>query len=128
MRRVLIGDLLALAAAICGQPDGARRARRLCDEAHAAHAYTKRFDRLHPVWGNGSLMSRAFALGGRNQADWRGPGLEALTIACCAVLDWRQDRGLREGLDCRTPRLYARLCPKHEETGYGGKSAETEQH
>lgn len=128
MRRVLIGDLLALAGAVAGQPDGPQMALRLCHEAHAAHAYVKRFDRLHPLWGNGSLMSRVFAAGGRSQAHWGNAGLGALGIACSAVIKWRQVRGCREGLDCRAPCRYASIGPKHEETWHGRNPAETEQH
>lgn len=37
--------------------------RQVLDQADAAHRYTKRFGRPHPIWGNGSLMARALAQG-----------------------------------------------------------------
>ncbi len=103
MRRVQIGDILALAHAVAGRPDGRAQALRLCDEAHAAHAFCKRQGRLHPLWGNGSLMSRVHAAGGTMQADWGAQGLAALAVAAEAILLWRA-----AGLDCRAPRLYAK--------------------
>lgn len=64
MRRCLIGDITTAAAALsaAAPPDRPRLADRLLAEAHAAHAYAKRFAKPHPAWGNGSLMARALAL------------------------------------------------------------------
>lgn len=109
MRRMQIGDLLALAGAVAGRPDAFRHALRLCAEAHAADLYVKRLGRLHPLWGNGSLMSRARAGGARMQADWSPAGVDTLRTACEAVQIWR------ERLDCRGPRLCANIEPQHEE-------------
>lgn len=59
MRRVLPGDIVALACALLDVPGGARA--RYCkatfEHAHAAHKYFKRFGRAHGRWGNGSLQS-----------------------------------------------------------------------
>src|SRR5574343_1157075 len=41
MRRVQVGDVLALAGAIAGQAKPFALALRLCAEAHAAHSYMK---------------------------------------------------------------------------------------
>ncbi|AWB48933.1 hypothetical protein HYN69_10875 [Gemmobacter aquarius] len=122
MRRVQIGDLLALAAAVSGRPDAAALALHLCAQTHAAHLYVKRFRRLHPVWGNGSLMSRSFAEGTSLEADWSPDGLAALETACAAVSIWR------ERLDCRAATLCARIVAKHEESADGRNPDQTEQH
>lgn len=121
MRPVQIGDLLALAGAVSEQAGGPALALRLCCEAHAAHLYVKRFRRLHPLWGNGSVMSRALAEGGAMQADWSQSGLVALRIACDSLRIWR------ERLDCHAPRLCASLGAKHGESEDGRNPAETEQ-
>jgi hypothetical protein len=65
MLRCLLGDILAASHALTKQcaEQRPRYARRLIDEAHAAHCYARRFGRAHPVWGNGSLMARALAEG-----------------------------------------------------------------
>lgn len=122
MRRVLIGDLLALAGAVSEHPDAAARALSLCREAHAAHLYAKRFRRLHPTWGNGSLMSRCFAEGASLAPDWSPDGLAALEAACAAVTVWRKR------LDCKAIGLCARVKQKHEESADGRSPAQTEQH
>ena len=63
MRRCLIGDIMAAASALRPadltqmQISGAR----LIAQADAAHRYSKRHHRPHPLWGNGSLMARAMA-------------------------------------------------------------------
>lgn len=63
MRRCLIDDLLHGARAISGAAPAVRRllADSLIEQAHAAHAFAKRFGRPHPRWGNGSLLTRAMA-------------------------------------------------------------------
>lgn len=63
MRRCLIGDLLAAADCVAGlaADEQRRRLSRLLYEAHAAHRYARRFRRPHPLWGDGSLMTRALA-------------------------------------------------------------------
>lgn len=103
MRRVLAGDVLALAGVVMGRPDTVSIALRLCAEAHAAHAYAKRHHRLHPLWGNGSLMSRSHAAGGAMLSDWSPAGLVALSAACHALTLWRRER-----LDCPKRSLYGR--------------------
>ena len=108
MRRVLVGDVLALAAVMHRHPDPALAARLLA-EAHAAHRYFRRFGRPHPQWGNGSLMGRTLPMAARLLADWTPPGAQAMALACNALATWR----LRPWLACPEPRLYARLCPKY---------------
>lgn len=59
----MLDDLLAGAGRLAAEPPGQRRtlADRLVAEAHAAHHFMRRTGKPHPVWGNGSLMARAFA-------------------------------------------------------------------
>ena len=70
MRRCLPGDLLAAAALVAAAMPDQRLGliRQILDQADAAHRYTKRFGRPHPIWGNGSLMARAraFSAGAAN--------------------------------------------------------------
>lgn len=61
MRPVLHGDVSNAARALLHVPRALRQdlcARMLC-EAEAADIYAQRQGRLHPLWGNGSLMSAA---------------------------------------------------------------------
>jgi hypothetical protein len=83
MRRCLAGDLLSAAEAIAAAAPGAQDplARRLIQQADAAHRYAKRFGRAHPHWGNGSLMSRALLMSPHPATDRQSPAfLEALAL------------------------------------------------
>jgi serine O-acetyltransferase len=102
MRRVLLGDLLALAAYLASDP-GADAGARMA-EAHAAHRYLRRFGRLHPLWGNGSLMSRLGPDAGRLGVAFGPASVLALGAACEAVFFWK----VRRWLVCPPPRLYGR--------------------
>ncbi len=53
-----IGDLRALAGAVAGRPEPERRraVRAAVERARAADAYRKRLGRIHPAWGNGTLV------------------------------------------------------------------------
>ncbi len=102
MRRVLLGDVLALAAHLTECPDAAAGAPLA--EAHAAHRYMQRKGRLHPHWGNGSVMSRLGPDGGRLGLALAPPALAALAAACDALIDWK----LQRWLVCPAPSLYAR--------------------
>ena len=61
MRPLLHGDITNAARALLQVPRGARRdlCARMIDEAEAADVHCRRVGRLHPHWGNGSLMSAA---------------------------------------------------------------------
>ena len=61
MRPVLHGDVSNAARALLLLPPGARAGlgARMIREAEAADAHVMRTGRVHPVWGNGSLMSAA---------------------------------------------------------------------
>ncbi len=65
MRPILIGDILACARLLQRQPHALRL--KLCAqwlyETHCADKYRKRKGRVHPKWGNGSLMARCTAKG-----------------------------------------------------------------
>ncbi len=61
MRPLLHGDVSNAARALLAVPRPLRPAlcRRMIDEAEAADAHVRRTGRLHPFWGNGSLMAAA---------------------------------------------------------------------
>lgn len=61
MRPVLPGDVSNAARALLCVPRGMRAGlcARMIGEAEAADEYARRMGRLHPLWGNGSLMSAA---------------------------------------------------------------------
>jgi hypothetical protein len=61
MRPVLHGDISNAARALLSVPEGLRAAlcERMIFESEAADSYVSRVGRLHPQWGNGSLMSAA---------------------------------------------------------------------
>ncbi len=63
MRRVLHGDVSAAACVLYLIPELDRKAalRRMLAEADAADTYRVGSGNLHPLWGNGSLMSVALA-------------------------------------------------------------------
>lgn len=101
MRRVLIGDLIALADLLAagwrGDPV------TLLAEAHAAHRFHRRTGRAHPLWGNGSVMARALAEG--CAAPPTGlPSLVGLERAVAAILQWK----LRRWLVCPVANPYGR--------------------
>jgi serine O-acetyltransferase len=101
MRRVLMGDVLALAAHLSGDPQA--DSGRYLAEVHAAHRYMRRFGRPHPHWGNGSLMSRLGPDGGRLGVGLGAVSLLAVARAGEALAGWK----LRRWLVCPQPRLYA---------------------
>ncbi|MCF6234364.1 MAG: hypothetical protein L3J36_14870 [Rhodobacteraceae bacterium] len=61
MRPVLHGDISNAARALLYVPVGLRASlcERMILESEAADEYVARVGRLHPLWGNGSLMSAA---------------------------------------------------------------------
>ena len=61
MRPVLHGDISNAARALLYVPEALRASlcERMIQESEAADEYVGRVGRLHPMWGNGSLMSAA---------------------------------------------------------------------
>lgn len=61
MRPVLQSDLTAAARVLLAlpEPDRAQGLRSMFAMAQVADLYRKRMGRVHPFWGNGSLMSVA---------------------------------------------------------------------
>lgn len=64
MRPMGHGDLTAAGCALLSVAPAARREllSRMLAEAEAADAYRRETGRVHPLWGNGSLMSVAMVL------------------------------------------------------------------
>lgn len=69
MREILHADVTAAAAALMSVPEVARMAAldEMFLRAGAADAYRRRFGRLHPFWGNGSLYDAALRAGAKRQ-------------------------------------------------------------
>ena len=63
MRPVLHGDVVAAARVLYALPEAlrVRELARLMQKAAWADAFRKQFGRVHPVWGDGSLMTAALA-------------------------------------------------------------------
>ncbi|WP_171099741.1 hypothetical protein [Ruegeria sp. HKCCD7255] len=80
MRPVLHGDVSAAARALLAVPatDRERLCGRMIAEAEAADQHVAQTGRLHPVFGNGSLMAAAR---GRHLAD--EPGFDNLSYCAC---------------------------------------------
>jgi len=90
MRPVGLGDLVAAARALAAVPRGQRRAvmAQMLSEAEAADTFRRREGRLHPRYGNGTLMAVALARpqGGRTPGEVQS--LACLAQALEAVLCW----------------------------------------
>lgn len=105
MRPILIDDLLIAAravAALAAPERPARLAQWLC-EAHWADLYRKRLARVHPLWGNGSLMARALREAGARGLRPDRAEIDTLAEVIAAVRDWRA-----RGLCSADQRLYLR--------------------
>ena len=95
MRPVLHGDVSNAARALLYVPRGLRAGlcARMIEETEAADSYVARVGRLHPLWGNGSLMSAARK---RMLAD--EPGFDNVEYCECfemvlrKLADWRVSR------------------------------------
>lgn len=95
----MIGDLLALARgiALC-TPEGQRAAcHEAFDRAHVADKFRKRYGRLHPKWGDGSVMGfalrsfpqlRVFDVGDSDHC-------YALGVVLACLADWRFSQSRR---------------------------------
>lgn len=95
MRRVMHGDVVAVARVLLGVPDVTRRSLccRMISEAHAAHRYFRRFGKSHALWGDGSLMAAAHKRQLRPE-----PGLSDTDYCGCVemvlheLIEWRAAR------------------------------------
>ncbi|TDE40328.1 hypothetical protein [Antarcticimicrobium sediminis] len=83
MRPVLHGDVSCAARVLRAVPPGRRAAlcRRMIREAEAADRYRLRHARVHPRWGNGSLMAAARH---RGMAD--EPGFDDVDYCRCFIM------------------------------------------
>jgi len=94
MRSITHGDVIAAASALMSWPERSRRSLivRFLEQAHIADIYRKRTGRVHPVWGNGTLMAAVL----QNRALPTEPSmsdsayLNAVSIVIEALLSWRQ--------------------------------------
>ncbi|UWQ92962.1 hypothetical protein QEZ52_09580 [Aliisedimentitalea scapharcae] len=83
MRPVLHGDVSSAARVLLRVPRTARAAvcNKMIDEAEAADSHVRRFGTLHPLFGNGSLMSSA-----RKRILADEPGFDDLDYCACFEL------------------------------------------
>jgi len=65
MRPVLHSDMIAAARAVLAVPEEARPdfCLQIMREAETADKFVRRLGKLHPLWGNGTLMGAARAHG-----------------------------------------------------------------
>ncbi len=90
MRRCLIGDLIESAAIVAAYLPDERPvvARALIAQADAAHRYTKKLAKAHPIWGNGSLMASALAQVSAQRFDLNSESaLAALAVVAACLAD-----------------------------------------
>ena len=102
----MLDDLVAGAGRLASEPPDSRKAlaERMIREAHAAHHFMRRMGRPHPVWGNGSLMTRALR-------DAPGPALPlcfaSLALIADAIARFREENAiLGHGLSQRRALCY----------------------
>lgn len=83
MRPVLHGDVSSAARVLLRAPEAQRRdlCERMIREAEAADDHVRRFGKLHPLFGNGSLMSAA-----RKRVLATEPGFDDLSYCACFEL------------------------------------------
>lgn len=83
MRPVLHGDVSSAARALLRVPEAQRRGlcQRMIKEAETADDHVRRFGKLHPLFGNGSLMSAA-----RKRLLAAEPGFDDLAYCACFEL------------------------------------------
>ncbi len=94
MRAVTHGDAVAAASLIfrVSPESWETTLQTIFDRAHAADLYRKRLARVHPQWGNGSLMGAVVS----ETTVWPEPRLadpdyaEAMIAVLFAVMRWRQ--------------------------------------
>ena len=92
MRPVLHGDVSNAARALLNVPQALRSdlCVKMIQEAEAADVFARREGRLHPFWGNGSLMSAA-----RQRVLADEPTFDDAVYCACfeqvlrGLIDWR---------------------------------------
>jgi len=95
MRPVGLGDLVAAAGALAAVAPDQRRAlmARLLAEARAADVFRRREGRIHPAFGNGTLMAAALARPQRALPPGERQALLCLAQALAAVLETPAEGG-----------------------------------
>ncbi len=87
MRAVLMGDVIAAARVLAPWPAPCRAKLlwRMTQEATRADAHRHRTGRMHPIWGDGSLMAAALRRSAPPEPWLDDDGYRAAIIL---VLDW----------------------------------------
>ena len=94
MRTITHGDVSVVARAVRGMPSDEQQefVRTLLVNAHAADRYCRKTGRVHPQWGNGSLMAAAHGAGvptGHTPFMSDVSYLEAFAAVIHTILEWR---------------------------------------
>lgn len=99
MRPITHGDVACVALVVQHLPARYRQSviQRYLAQADAADAYRKRFGRVHPQWGNGSLMA-AVGVKGLQQEPFLGDlgYCRAFAAVLEVLIEWRCDRCVGE--------------------------------
>ena len=107
MRPVLHGDVSCAARALFAVPPEARAAlcQRMLREAEAADRFRLRHGRLHPRWGNGSLMAVARRYPMADEPGFDDAGYRRCFVMVLRALGarWRDKRPVRRGSGPFTP-------------------------
>ena len=95
MRPVMLSDVTAAARVLLGVAAAQREecCVAMLREAEHADRYTRRLGRLHPVWGNGTLLAAA-----RTRRLQPEPSFDNLAYCACVEMVLRTLRHRRQGI------------------------------
>lgn len=94
MRRVLHGDVTSLARVLLRVPPGRRAAlcARVLQEADWADRHVRRLGRVHPLWGDGTLMSAARKRALADEPELSDPAYcSCLELVFATLARWRAE-------------------------------------
>jgi hypothetical protein len=92
MRQLLMGDLIAASRAVLVLPPDQRRQAiaKMLYHAHSADKFVKQTQKLHPQWGNGSLMAAAARPPGPEPFAGELAYLDALHDVLGQIICWKR--------------------------------------
>lgn len=95
MRPVLPLDVAAAARVLVRMPEGERecRCRQMLCQADAADRYVRSLGKLHPHWGNGTLLAVARQWPWAAERSFDDPTYRACTLLVLQQLDERRPPG-----------------------------------
>lgn len=92
MRACRVDEVLMAARCLHGLPlsEQPAQAQLWIAQSHIADKYRKRLKKYHPLWGNGSLLSRLDRTKRYDKVDLGDPDfLQALVVMLSALQAWR---------------------------------------